>query len=103
MDSFMKTRIFGRALGISLACLTLLLSFSSPAEAIVYLDITSANFRKVKMAVPFFVDKKNPAVINDGGRKMADLLGRALTFHGFVDIIPAAAYGGTQTWDWPAL
>src|SRR3989339_811904 len=103
MDSFMKPRIFGRALGISLACLTLLLSFSSPAEAIVYLDITSANFRKVKMAVPFFVDKKNPAVINDGGRKMADLLGRALTFHGCVDISPAAAYGGTQTWDWPAL
>jgi len=103
MDSFMKTRIFGRALGISLACLTLLLSFSSPAEAIVYLDITSANFRKVKMAVPYFVDKKRPDVIQDGGRKMADLLGRALAFHGFVDIIPASAYGGAQTWDWPAL
>jgi TolB protein len=86
-----------------LGCLILVLSSISPAQAIVYLDITSANFRKVKVAVPYFVDKKNPGAINDSGRKMADLLGRAMAFHGFVEIIDPAAYGGAQTWDWPSL
>jgi TolB protein len=98
-----KHSISGRALGIILVCLTLLLGSPRSAKAIVYLDITSANFRKVNIAVPYFVDKKQPGVIHDGGKKMADLLSRALTFHGFVDIIDPAAYRGSQTWDWPAL
>ena len=103
MDSFMKNRVSARLLGMILTGLALLLSFSSPAQAIVYLDITSANFRKVNIAVPYFVDIKRPDGIQDSGKKMADLLGRALAFHGFVDIIPPSAYGGAQTWDWPAL
>jgi TolB protein len=98
-----KSNISGRALGMILGCLTLLLCFSTPAKAIVYLDITSANFRKVNMAVPYFVDKKRPESIQEGGKKMADLLGRALAFHGFVEIIPPSAYGGSQKWDWPGL
>jgi len=116
MDPFMKNNwpqttgnltslraIIGGTLATILFCLSLLLSSPSTAEAIVYLDITSANFRKVKIAVPYFVDKNQPGTINDGGKKMADLLGRALAFHGFIDIIDPSAYGGSQTWDWPAL
>ena len=98
-----KSCISGRGLGMILVGLSLLLGFAGPARAIVYLDITSANFRKVKVAVPYFVDKKQPAVINDGGKKMADLMGRALAFHGFMEIIDPSAYGGSQTWDWPSL
>lgn len=92
-----------RVLGMLLVGLTLLLGSVRPAKAIVYLDITSANFRKVSIAVPYFVDKKQPGTIHDGGKKMADFLGRALAFHGFVEIIDPSAYGGSQTWDWPAL
>jgi len=116
MDSFMKNNwskttethtslraIVGGALAMALFCLSLLLTSPSTAEAIVYLDITSANFRKVNIAVPYFVDKKQPGIIQDGGKKMADLMGRALAFHGFIDIIDPSAYGGSQTWDWPAL
>ncbi|MFH1019967.1 MAG: Tol-Pal system beta propeller repeat protein TolB [Pseudomonadota bacterium] len=105
MDSFMKNSISGRALSMILLCLTLLLDSTrpAPAQAIVYLDITSANVRKVNIAVPYFIDKKQPGTIHDGGKKMADLLGRALAFHGFVDIIDPSAYSGSQTWDWPAL
>ena len=92
-----------RVLGMLLFGLALLLGSARPAKAIVYLDITSANFRKVSIAVPYFIDKKQPGTIHDGGKKMADFLGRALAFHGFVEIIDPSAYGGSQTWDWPAL
>ena len=98
-----KGSVFNRALGMALLCLTLLLGAIKPAEAIVYLDITSANFRKVNIAVPYFVDKKQPGNAQAGGKKMADLLGRALAFHGFIEIIDPSAYGGSQTWDWPSL
>jgi len=116
MDAFMKNNcsqttghhtpnraLAIRALGMVLVCLSLLIGSSRPAKAIVYLDITSANFRKVNIAVPYFVDKKQPGVMHDGGKKMADLMGRALAFHGFVDIIDPSTYGGSQTWDWPSL
>jgi TolB protein len=99
----MKNSFFVHALNIIISGLFLLLSFSSRAEAIVYLDITSANFRKVNIAVPYFVDKKKPEGIQDSGKQMADLLSRALTFHGFVEIIDPSAYGGSQSWNWPAL
>lgn len=99
----MKNYISARALSMILSVIILLLYFNSSAEAIVYLDITSANFRKVNIAVPYFVDKKKPEHIQDGGKKMADLLSRALTFHGFVEIIDPLAYGGSQNATWPAL
>lgn len=92
-----KTSLIALVLGLSMFIL------GRPAQAIVYLDITSANFRKVNVAVPYFVDKKQPELNQDSGRKMADLMGRALAFHGFFEIIPPAAYGGKQTWDWTAL
>ena len=98
-----RNSIMVRVLGMVLVGLTVLLSAAAPARAIVYLDITSSNFRKVKMAVPYFVDKKQPGIINDGGKKMADLLSRALAFHGFIDIIDLSVYGGSQTWDWPSI
>lgn len=103
MNPYTKNRIPVRVLGMFLIFLTLLLSSSAHAEGIVYLDITSANFRKVKVAVPYFVDTKRPGTIHEGGKKMADLMSRALAFHGFIDIIPPATYDGSQTWDWPAL
>jgi len=98
-----RSSILASASGMILLCLTLLLGSVRPAEAIVYLDITSANVRKVNIAVPYFVDKKQPGTIHEGGKKMADLLSRALAFHGFVDIIDPGAYSGAQTWDWAAL
>ena len=102
-NAFLAPILALRVLGMLLVGLTLLLGSVRPAKAIVYLDITSANFRKVNIAVPYFIDKRQPGTIHDGGKKMADFLGRALAFHGFVDIIDPSAYGGSQTWDWPAL
>ncbi|MGV1099020.1 protein TolB [Thiovibrio sp. JS02] len=84
--------------------LFLICAISAPrAEARVYLDITSPNFRKVNIAVPYFVDKAHPDKMADSGKRMADLMSRALAFHGFVEIINPNTYNGSQEWDWPAI
>lgn len=79
------------------------LLFSSMAEARVYLDITSAEFREVPMAVPYFVDKTRPERLQESGKKMADIMSRALTFHGFVSMVDPKSYSGKQQADWQDL
>lgn len=73
------------------------------AQARVYLDFTSPNFRKVPTAVPYFIDKARPDRIEELGRKLADLLAKGLEFHGFISVLPAQSYGGRQDVDWKAL
>ncbi len=68
----------------------------------VNLDITAAGVSKVPVAVPWFIEKKNGKP-SKSGRKMADLLSRALAFHGFINIIPASDYNGSQQTDWGRL
>ncbi|HIJ77828.1 MAG: protein TolB [Desulfobulbaceae bacterium] len=87
---------------VLLAALLLLL-MPTPASTRVYLDITSPGFRKVVMTVPYFIDKNRPEITIDSGKKMAALLGRALTFHGFVDLIDPDSYGGSQVKDWASI
>ncbi len=65
----------------------------------VNLDITAAGISKVPLAVPWFIDKKSSKP-TQSGREMAALLGRALEFHGFINIIPANDYHGSQQADW---
>ncbi len=50
----------------------------------IYLDITGAKFRKLTIAVPAFQNKKLTAADRKRGQKMADILSRALSFHGFI-------------------
>ncbi len=87
----------------SLFCLIITALFllnSNSVQAKVYLDITSADLRKVSMAVPYFTDKQRPDRPHEAGQKMSDLMGRALTFHGFVSLIDPLSYGGKQDTDW---
>lgn len=91
-----------RTLLPALVCL-LLQACVPPAWARVYLDITSPDFRKIKMAVPHFQETAQPGSASEQGRQMADLLGRALVFHGFVALIDPASYGGRQDSDWQRL
>ncbi|MEA2083630.1 MAG: Tol-Pal system beta propeller repeat protein TolB [Thermodesulfobacteriota bacterium] len=81
----------------------MLLFFLSSADARVYLDITSPDFRKIPMTVPYFEDKSRPGTSSETGKEMADIMSRALTFHGFISIIPPSIYGGKQNSDWQAL
>jgi len=94
-----RTKLFAGILPL----VAMLLCMSATAEARVYLDISSPDYRKVSIAVPYFVDSAKPDQPNDTGKKMADLLSRALTFHGFVQIIDPTSFNGSQNSDWTAL
>ncbi len=69
----------------------------------IYLDITAQDVRKVMVAVPWFASPD----LQDGdpglGREMAELMGRALEFHGFIQVLDPARYGGGNKTDWKAL
>ena len=86
-------------------CLVLLavLFFTSMAQARVYLDITSPDFRKVPFAVPYFVDKNNSGAIGEKDVAQTALLTNALEFHGFISVVPPQRYGGSINTDWLKL
>jgi TolB protein len=95
----MPSRKFLLLITLFISCL-LIPSF---ALARVYLDITSAELRQIPVAVPYLIDKNQPGQVQEPGRKMADLMSRALAFHGFISIIPPDSYGGRQDTIWQSL
>jgi len=90
---------------LHIVVLALLASFLYPclAQARVYLDITSPDFRKVPFAVPYFTNKDRPEEQSRDNRKMAALLAEALEFHGFISVIPPDKYNGSKNTDWLSL
>ena len=67
----------------------------------VYLDITASDVRKIVVAIPPFQDQQNPGAAADAnGQVMAELLGKALEFHGFIRIVDAGSYGSATEIDW---
>lgn len=88
---------------IILSFLALSLCLAAGAEARVYLDITSPDYRKVPMAIPYFVDKLHPDQNDKTGRELAGLLSEGLGFHGFINVLPSDSYKGSQDTDWRAL
>ena len=80
--------------------LTLLVCPSFAKAERVYLDISAAEARKISFAVPYFVNTALPGQAQKFGMESADLLSKALKFHGVISIIPFADYGGSQTAQW---
>lgn len=87
-------------LTILLLTLALLLIGWQSAAARVYLDITSPEMRKIAMAVPPMVNQSQADRVSPEGRRMADILGRALEFHGFVELLDPRLYGERQEANW---
>src|SRR6056300_1287061 len=85
--------VIGLTLLATILCSTL-------AQAKVYLDIASPDFRKVPFAVPYFSNKTSPDRINKVDREMAELLADALEFHGFIKVVPPEKYDGSINTDW---
>lgn len=69
----------------------------------VYLDITASDARKINMAVPSIQNKGVNQQGQVAGRDLADILGKALVFHGIISLIPGADYAGSQDADWQKL
>lgn len=80
-----------------------LFAFPCHGEDRVYIDITSAEARKINFAVPWFQNIQSRGVVNDYGKSLADSLAKSLKFHGIINIIPTASYNGSQNGDWRQL
>ena len=66
----------------------------------VYLDIRASETRKINIAVPWFENSSQSRQKQIMGRELADVLSKALIFHGIISIIPSTEYGGVQEVDW---
>ena len=87
-------------ISIITAIITSCLLLFSVAEAKVYLDITSPEFRKIPFAVPYFSNKDRADKIGKTDRDMAALLTEALEFHGFINVVDPEKYDGSKDTDW---
>src|SRR5210317_112470 len=65
----------------------------------IYLDITAQDVRKVVVAVPWFASADEPRGEKVQGGPMAELLGRALEFHGFIQVLDVQQFGGRNDAD----
>jgi TolB protein len=73
------------------------------AKELTYLEITSPGAKKINFAVPSFAIKGSEDPRKPLGREFADILGRALQFHGIISVLPAKDYGDSQAADWKRL
>jgi TolB protein len=69
----------------------------------VYLEIGSAEVRKIQFAVPWFQNRQSSEEAKKLGKDLADTLAKSLKFHGIIDIIPTESYNGSQNSDWKSL
>jgi len=83
--------------------LSMLIPLHVQAQDIAYIDITSPEARKINIAVPWFVNSRQPATLQVYGRELADTLGKALAFHGIFSLIPAQQYAKVQDANWKSL
>lgn len=98
------TKLLQSCLIHSIAALLLIFSCSSLTSAQrVYLDITAPDTRKIKIAVPWFLNKSLNQQKQKLGRDVADIVGKALQFHGIIEIIPTDKYGANHGADWKSL
>lgn len=66
----------------------------------VYLDITASDVRKIVVAIPAFQDQNTGTADRTIGKSMAELLGQALEFHGFVRVVKDQNYGTVTDVNW---
>lgn len=76
-----------------------LLPQTSRAEKVIDIDITDAAIKKITFAIPPFVNKIKPDFSSQSAQDMAQLLGRALKFHGFINILPPITANTTNQQD----
>ena len=69
----------------------------------VYLDITSAEARKIVFAVPWFQNSDTSSDNSQLDRKLADTLSKALIFHGIIDVLPSNSVAGSKSAAWNSM
>ncbi len=69
----------------------------------VYLDITSPESRKINFAIPIFSLKGTGQRDIVMEKTLADVIAKALKFHGIISIIPMSKYSGSQSANWKKI
>ena len=67
----------------------------------VHLNISASETRKVQFAVPDLTAKGGQR--QQLGHDLADIIGKALAFHGIISVTPASDYGNNPNADWKKL
>jgi len=98
-DTMRKRHIF---LGLAVLFVFCFTQAATGADR-VYLDISSAETRKINFAVPWFSNKDLSQQKQRIGREMANTLGSALKFHGVISLLSQEKYGNSQSANWKKL
>jgi TolB protein len=88
---------------ITITVLLQLFILATNATARIDIDISSAELRKVPVAVPYFTNGSKQGKVKKRGKEMAATLAKALEFHGFISVLSPKSYGGGQQNDWLGL
>lgn len=84
---------------VTLVCL-LFSGLFNPKQGVsadrVYLDIAASETRKISFAVPWLTEGAAGQRQNLGV-ELADIIAKALVFHGVISVVPASDYGGAPT------
>ncbi|MBU0485565.1 MAG: Tol-Pal system beta propeller repeat protein TolB [Proteobacteria bacterium] len=88
---------------IFLSALLLVAGLPTHSPARIYLDISSAELRKITVAVPYFINKTENSKTEARGKGMSKTIEKALAFHGFISIINPELYGGGSDNNWKNL
>lgn len=83
-----------------LCALCILLINVGSAHSRVYLDITSPDTRKINIGIPWFTNSALATSKQPLGRRLSQTLGRALRFHGIIDIVDAGNLTLHNRKDW---
>ncbi|MDR0477739.1 MAG: DPP IV N-terminal domain-containing protein [Desulfobulbaceae bacterium] len=78
----------------------ILFPFSQAMAEPVHLTISASETRKIQFAVPDLAVRGGQQQL---GSELADILSKALTFHGIISVVPASNYGNNPNTDWKKL
>ena len=96
----MQKKTFHRNILCSLCFLLFTLTAYSTGHARVYLDINAPDTRKINIGIPWFVNSELSNQKQSLGRQLSNTLGRALSFHGIINIVKAGNIVTNNRNDW---
>lgn len=99
----MQSILFRKGYCLLLILLVLFVPRPGKAADRVYLDITAPEIRKIRIAVPWFLNKGLNGQKQMLGRDLSVTLGKALAFHGIIEIPPQEQYSDNHAADWARI
>lgn len=81
-------------------CILFLANQVMAEDGDMHITISASETRKIQFAVPDLAVKGGQQQL---GHDLADIIGKALVFHGIISVVPASSYGNNANADWKRL